>query len=137
MGLDQGQGQLGQFANQLFEPAMFLCPQFDLGEEIHRDVNGMSFGFELPSQVMAQVLVAAGAVAVGIAAGAADGDEAGGQNRALGLELLLPGEEEAADQGGVVGCFHAFTWAVLRPGQLSSIKAYQLQAKTSRLRQVF
>ena len=31
MGLDEGQGELGDLVNQLFEAAVFLCPLFDLG----------------------------------------------------------------------------------------------------------
>ena len=116
MGLDQRQRQLSQFAYQLFEAAVFLSPLFNLGKQIHRDVNGMGFGFELPGEVVAQVLVTSGTAAVGVAAGAADGDEAGGQDWALGLELLLAGLKEAADQGGVFRCFHMLTMAILRPG---------------------
>ena len=137
MGPDQGQGQLGDLVNEFFEAAMLLSPLFDLGEQIHRDVNGMGFGFELPSEVVAQVLAASSTAAVGIATGAADGDEAGGQDWAFGLELLLAGQKEAADQGGMFGCFHTFTGAVSRPRQLNSIKAYQLQEENRALRQLF
>ena len=101
--------------DELFEAAVFLSPLFDLGNQIHWDVSGVGFGFDLPGQVVAQVLLAAGTAAVGIAASAADGDEAGGQDRAFGLELLLAGLEEAADQRGVSGCFHIFTRAIFRP----------------------
>ena len=69
----------------------------------------MGFGFDLPGQVVAQVLLAAGTAAVGIAASAADGDEAGGQDGALGLELFLTGLKEPADQGGVPGYFDFHT----------------------------
>ena len=69
----------------------------------------MGFGVDFPGQVMAGVLVALGAAAVGIAADASDGHEAGGQDRALGLELFLAGLEEPADQGGVLGYFHFHT----------------------------
>ena len=58
MGLDQGQGQLGQFAYQLFEAAVFLSPLFGLGNQIHRHVGGVGFGFYLPGQIMAQMLLA-------------------------------------------------------------------------------
>ena len=92
-----------------------MSPWFDLGKQIHRDVNGVGFGFELPGEVVAQVLVASGTAAMGIATGAADGDEAGGQDWALGLELLLAGLGEAADQGGVLGYFHTFTSAIIGP----------------------
>jgi len=106
MGLDQRQGQLSQFANQLFEAAVFLSPLFGLGDQIHRHISGVSFGFDLPGEVVAQMLLASGTAAIGIAASAADGDEAGGQNWAFGLELLLAGLKEAPDQSGVFGDFH-------------------------------
>jgi len=137
MGLDQGQGQLSQFAYQLFEAAVFLSPLFGLGEQIHRDVSGMGFGFDLPGQIVAQVLFASGAAAVGVAAGTANGDEAGSQNRAFGLELFLAGLKEAADQGGVFWNLHRFTGAVNEAQKLNSIKAYQLQAPNRSLRQLF
>jgi len=57
---------------------------------------------------MAQMLFASGTAAMGVATGPADSDEAGGQNRAFGLELLLAGLKEAADQGGVFRNFHRF-----------------------------
>ena len=69
----------------------------------------MGFGFDFPGEVMAGMLVTLGATAMGIAAEAADGHEAGGQDRALGLELFLAGLEEPADQGGVLGYFHFHT----------------------------
>jgi hypothetical protein len=69
----------------------------------------MGFAFDFPGEVMAGVLVALGAAAAGIAADAPDGHEAGGQDRALGLELFLAGLKEPADQGGVPGCFHFHT----------------------------
>jgi len=115
MGLDQRQGQLSQFANQLFEAAVFLSPLFGLGDEFDRHVSGVGFGFDLPSEVMAQMLLASGTAAVGIAASAADGDEAGGQNWAFSLELLLAGLKEAADQGGMFGDFHTLSRAILGP----------------------
>ena len=111
MSLDQGQGQLGQFADQLFEAAMFLSPLFDLGEQVNGHVSGVGFGFELPSEVMARMFMASGAATTGIAAGAADGDEAGGQDWAFGLELFLASQKEAADQSGVFGNFHVRTMA--------------------------
>ena len=69
----------------------------------------MGFGIDLPGEVMAGMLVALGAAAAGIAADASDGHEAGGQDRALGLELFLAGLEEPADQSGVLGHFHFHT----------------------------
>jgi len=95
MGLDQGQGELSHFANQEFEAAMFLDPFLDLGDEVNRNVGGLGFGFDLPGQIVAEVFVAFGAAAVGVAASASKGDQAGGQDGPLGLELLLAREEEA------------------------------------------
>jgi hypothetical protein len=111
MGLDQSQGQLGQLADQLFEAAVFLSPLFDLGNQVDGDVSGVGFGFDLPGEIVARVLLASGTTAVGIAASAADGDEAGGQDWALGLKFILAGLEGAADQGGMVGYFHRFQGA--------------------------
>ena len=114
MGLDEGQGELGDLVDELFEAAVFLSPYFGLGDQFHGDVSGVGFGFDLPGQIMAQVLVPAGTAAVGIAARATDGDEAGGQDGAFGLELFLAGLKEAADQGGVFGDFHTFTRAIFK-----------------------
>ena len=47
------------------------------------------------------------AMAVGIATAPADGDQTGGQQRALSLELLLPGGEEPLDQSGMFWHFHS------------------------------
>ena len=87
---------------------MFLSPLFDLGHQFYRDVGGVGFGFDFPGEIMARVLLASGTAAVGIAARAVDRDEAGGDHRALGLEFFLAGLEGAADQGGMLGYFHAF-----------------------------
>jgi hypothetical protein len=106
MGLDQRQGQLGQFADQLFEAAVFLNPLLGLGNQFHGHVSGVSFGFDLPGQVMAQMLLASGTAAVGITASPPDGDEAGGQHGAFGLELFLASLEKAANEGGMFGDFH-------------------------------
>ena len=88
---------------------MFLSPLFGLGHQIHRDVSGMGFGLNFPGEVVAQMFIASGTAAVGIATSPADGDEAGGQHWAFGLELLLTGLQEAVDQGGVFRNFHALT----------------------------
>jgi len=67
----------------------------------------VGFGFDLPGQIVAQVFLAAGTAAVGIAASTADGDETGGEDWALGVQFLLASLEGTADQGGVFGRFHA------------------------------
>ena len=88
---------------------MFLGPLFDLGHQIHRDISGMGFAFDFPGEAVAGMLVALGTTAARIAADAADGHEAGGQDGAWGLELTLAGLEEPADQGGVLGYSHFHT----------------------------
>ncbi len=114
MGLDQSQRQLSQLAGELFEAAMFLSPLFGLGNQLDGDVSRVGFGFDLPGKVVAQMLFASGTAAVWIAAGATDGDEAGGQDRAFGLELFLAGLKGAADEGGVFRNFHRLRVAVLQ-----------------------
>jgi hypothetical protein len=64
---------------------------------------------------MAQMLFTPGAAAVGIAASAADGDEAGGQDGAFGLEFFLAGLEGATDEGGVFGRFLRLQGRSFRP----------------------
>ena len=137
MSLDEGQGELGDLVNELFEAAVFLSPLFDLGEQIHWDVNGMGFGFGLPGEVMAGMHLASGTAAVGIAASAADGDEAGGQHWAFGMELFLAGLQEAADQGGVFRNFHALPGRFSEARDLNSITTYQLKGLNRALRQLF
>ena len=78
-----------------------MSPLFGLGDQIQRDVSGVGFGLDLPGEIVAQMLLASGTAAVGVAARATDGDEAGGQHGAFGLELFLAGLKEAADQGGM------------------------------------
>ena len=106
MGLNEGQGQMGDLADELFEAPVFLGPSFDVGQQFEGDVSGVGLGLDVPGQIVAQVLVASGTAAVGMAASPADGDEAGGQDRAFGLELVLEGLEGAADQGRVPGNLH-------------------------------
>jgi len=77
-----------------------------LGEQVDGDVSGVGLGLDLPGEIMAQVLVAAGTAAVGIAASAAEGDKTGGQDGAFSLEFFLAGLEGATDQGRVLGYFH-------------------------------
>jgi hypothetical protein len=137
MSPDERQGELGDLVSEEFESAMFASPLFDLGDEIHRDVSGVGFGFDLPGQIVAQMLLAPGTAAVGIATSATDGDEAGGQDGTFGLELLLAGLEEAADQGWVLGNFHTVQGRSMPARRLNSITAYQLQGQNRGLRQLF
>jgi hypothetical protein len=106
MGLNEGQRELGDLVDELFEASVFLSPLFDLGEQFNGDVSGVGLGFDFPGEVMTGVFLAPGTAAVRIAASSADRDEAGGQDWALGLEFFLTGLETTADQGGVLGYFH-------------------------------
>ena len=123
--------------DELFEAAVFLSPYFGLGDQFNGDVSGVGFGFDLPGQIVAGVFVPAGTAAVGMAASAADGDEAGGQDRALGLEFFLAGLEGATDQGGMLGYFHRWAGAFICSARLNSIHTYQLQGPNVGLRQLY
>jgi hypothetical protein len=115
MRLDQGQSQLGHLAGKRFEAAVFLGPLFDLGDQRDRYVDGAGFGFNLPGEIVAGMLVAAGTTAVGITTGATESDQAGGQQGAFGLEFLLAGLEGSADQRRMFWHFHSW----FRPVQLA------------------
>jgi hypothetical protein len=108
MGFDQGQGQQGQLAQELFDASVFLNPLFYLRQQFQRDVSSVCFGFDLPSEVMAWVFLAFSTTAIGVATAAEDGDQACCQHWALGLELLLAGLEGAADQRWMFRYVHQF-----------------------------
>ncbi len=129
MGPNERQGQLGDVVDKLFEAAVFLSPLSDLGNQIDWDVSGVGFSFDFPGEIVARVLLAPGTAAVGIAASAVEGDEAGGQDRAMGLQFFLAGLEGAANEGGMFRYGHRFQGAFFRPGDMNSIKAYQLQGQ--------
>jgi len=77
-----------------------------LGQQVDGDVSGVSFGFDFPGEIVAEVFLATGTAATRIAASPADSDEAGGQDRAFSLKFFLAGLEGATDEGGVFGNFH-------------------------------
>ena len=89
---------------------MFAHPLLDFREQVLGDINGVGFAFDFIGQVMGQVPLTGLAVAAGTAAFAAEGHQAGGDERALEFELLDASVEVAADQGGMFGNFH------IRPG---------------------
>ena len=78
----------------------------DLGEQIVGDVNGPGLALYFEGQVMAGMAGTGLAVAAWATALSAEGNEAGGDKRAVKLERLDAGRQEAADQGGVPGYFH-------------------------------
>jgi len=106
MGLDLSQGQLGDVAHQGFETLVFAHPLLDLGEQVLRDVNGAGLALYFVGQVMGQVPLTGLAVAAGAAAGSAEGHQAGGDERAVGFELLDPRGQVAADQRGMFRNLH-------------------------------
>lgn len=85
---------------------MFAHPLLDLREQLLGNVNGAGFAFDFIGQVMGQVPFSGLAVAAGATAFAAEGNQAGGNKRAVEFELFDAGVEVAADQGGMFGNFH-------------------------------
>ncbi len=106
MGLDLGQGEVGDMAQEGFEAFVLADPLLDLQEQVLGDVNGTGFALYLIGQVMGQVALTGLAVAAGAAAFAAESHQAGGDQRAVKLELPDPGIEVATDEGGMFGNLH-------------------------------
>ena len=106
MALDLGQGQVGNVAHQGFEAFVFADPLLNLREQILGDINGTGFALYFEGQVIGQVAFTGLAVAAGAAALSLEGDQAGSDERAVGLELLDARQEVAADQGGMFGYLH-------------------------------
>ena len=106
MGLNLSQGQVGDVAHQGLEAFVLAYPLLDIRQQILGDVNGAGFAFYFVGQVMGQMAFTGLAVAAGPAAFSSEGDQAGGDKRAFGFELLEPGVEVTADQGGVFGNLH-------------------------------
>ena len=106
MGPNLSQRQVGDVAHQGLEAFVLVHPLLDLGKQILGDVNGAGFALYLIGQMMGQVALTGLAVATRPAALSAEGDQAGGDKGAVGFELLEPGVEVTADQGGVFGNFH-------------------------------
>ena len=65
----------------------------------------MGLAFDFPGQIVAGMFMAAGASAVGIAAGAPQGDEAGGQDGAFGSEGFWRASRERRMRVGCLGIF--------------------------------
>ena len=112
MGLNLSQGQVGDVAHQRLEAFVLAYPLLDFGQQILGNVNGAGFALYFKGQVMGQMPFTGLAMATGPAAFSSEGDQAGGDERALGFELLEPGVEVTADQGGVFGNFHIRTRSI-------------------------
>ena len=106
MSLNLSQGQVGDVAHQGLEAFVLAYPLLDFGKQILGDVHGAGFALYFIGQVMSQMPLTGLAVATGPATFSSKGDQAGGDKRALGFELLETGVEVTADQGRVFGNFH-------------------------------
>jgi hypothetical protein len=106
MSLDLGQSQVGNVAQKGFEAFVLEHPLLNLREQVLGDVNRTGFALYLVSQVVGQVALTGLAAAAGAPAFAAEGDKAGGDKRAVKMELLDPGFEVAPDESGMLGNLH-------------------------------
>ena len=120
---------MGDLPKEAFEAVVFVLPLMDLGKQRLGDIGAAGLAVFFPGQVMAWVFVAPGATAGGLAAGALDGDQAGGHHGALGVERLLAGGEGLLDQGGMGGDFHGGIGVRGGVGNLDSINTYQSQGQ--------
>jgi hypothetical protein len=107
MGLDLGQGQTGDAAHEGFDAFVFADPLFYLREQILGDINGTGFALYFVGQVMGQVAFTGLAVAAWATALFAEGDQAGSDKGAMEFELLDARLQVAADQGWMLGYYHA------------------------------
>ena len=106
MGLNLSQGQVGDVAHQGLEAFVLAYPLLDFGQQILGDVNGAGFAFYFIGQVVGQMPLTGLAVAAGPATFSSEGDQAGGDKRAVGFELLEACVQVAPDQGWVFGNLH-------------------------------
>ena len=114
MSLDLGQSQVGDMTQERFEALVLADPLLDLREQVLGDVNGTGFALNLVGQVVSQVALTGLAVAAGPTAFAAEGYEAGGNERALELKLFDPGIQVAPDESGIFRNLHM-------PGKIAKI----------------
>lgn len=106
MGLDPGQSQLGDLADQRFDSFVFENPLADLREEILGDIDGARFTLFLAGEEKAGMARTGQAMTTGAAAFFVNGDQAGSQQGAFGLKLFDASLELSFDESGVLGDFH-------------------------------
>jgi len=107
MAVDEGQGQLRDLLESSLVPLVFVDPRADLLQQILGDIDGACLALLLEGELMADVEWAVlGTVAGGIATAAADGAQAGGQQRAGWVALFEAAVQLSADQGGMLGQTH-------------------------------
>lgn len=113
--MNLSQGQVGDVAHQGLETFVLAYPLLDLGQQILGDVNGAGFAFYFVGQVVGQMSFTGLAVATGPAAFSSEGDQAGGDKRAFGFELLKTGVQVTADEGRMLGNLH------IGPGSIAGL----------------
>lgn len=106
MSLNLSQGQVGDVAHQGLEAFVLAYPLLDFGQQILGDVNGAGFAFYFIGQVVGQVPLTGLAVAAGPATLSSEGNQAGGNKRAVGFELFEACVQVAPDEGGMLGNLH-------------------------------
>ena len=100
------QGQLRDHLVQVLQTPVLGDPSLHLWEQILGNIDRAGLPLLLAGEVMAGMTLPLLAMAAGAPALFVNGDEAGGQDGAAGLEFLGAGLEVAGDQGGVFGYFH-------------------------------
>jgi hypothetical protein len=78
----------------------------DFFEQTPRDIDSAGFALSFRGEVMGGMALALLAMAARAAAAPVDEDQAGSQDRRLGVKFFEPGLEMAADEGGMFGDFH-------------------------------
>ena len=104
--LDPGQSQLGDLTDQRFDALVFVNPLTNLRDEILGDIDGSGFALFLAGEEKAGMARTSQAVAAGVATLFVNGDQAGGHQGAVGLELFDARMELPLDESGVFGDFH-------------------------------
>jgi len=103
MGLDLGQSQLGDVLGEFFQALVFGNPRLDLLEQILGHVNGAGFALLFAGQVVSGMAWSLLAMTAGAAATPVNQDQTGGKDGRFRLKVFEPGQEMAADEGGVLG----------------------------------
>jgi hypothetical protein len=106
VGLDPGQSQLSDLADQGLDSLVFLNPLAHLREEILGDIDGSGFAFFLEGEEKAGMAWTGETMTAGTSAFFLNGDQTGGEQGSFGLEMFDAGLELLLDEGGVFGRFH-------------------------------
>lgn len=91
MAVNLRQGQLRDHLVQVFETPVLGDPSLDLGKQLLGDIDRAGLSVLLAGEVMAGMALPLLAMATGAPALFVNGDEAGGQDGAAGLEIFGAG----------------------------------------------